>query len=146
MVALVVPQSKIATGVGWFGIGLTLAGALGPAAGSFLVNNFDYTSAFILSAVLFAIGLIIAILFKTPKGAEGYRPKNKRDAANAPKKDKLTVKSLFYFPAIPLAVVAALLMTAQGTMNSFIILLGNQGIVENASLYFVAYFNCCYGL
>ena len=139
MVALVVPRSKIATGVGWFGIGLTLAGALGPAAGSFLVNHFCYTTVFIMSAVLFIVGLIIAILFKTPRGAEGHRPEKKKDDASASKRTKLTIKSLFYLPVIPLAVVAALLMVAQGTMNSFIILLGNQGIVENASLYFVAY-------
>lgn len=145
LVSLVVPEEQLASGVGWLGASYTLAGAAGPAIGGFVGGIFGYPAAFALSGGLFTIGLTLAALFKEPAGASGHA-RTTTGAFSAPTAGKTpsshprpSIRSFIYLPALPLSIIACLLMVAQGTMNSFILLLGDAGEVAGAPLYFVAY-------
>ena len=141
MAALSIPSSKVATGIGWLGIAYTLAGAAGPAIGTFVSGAFGYAAVFALSGFLFFVGFLLAVLFKAPPGAQGHRvaPTARVQLENERNSLIAKLKRLIYTPVMPLACIASLLMVAQGTMNSFVILLGNQGEVQGAPLYFLVY-------
>ena len=141
MSSLVVPKQHIGSAVGWLGIGYTVACSLGPAIGSFLSASADYFTIYMLSTALLAIGFVLAVLFKTPAGAEAQISRSSTtfggvlsDIAHA-----FSLKSMFHIPTLPYSLIAGLLMVAQGTVNSFLLYVQNIGLLEGAALYFVIY-------
>ncbi len=62
-------------------------------------------------------------------------------AASAPpaRRGRFSLRTIFYLPVIPLAVVGGTLMVSQGITSSFILLAGEMRGIEAVSLYFVFY-------
>ncbi|MCI2241282.1 MFS transporter [Adlercreutzia faecimuris] len=62
-------------------------------------------------------------------------------AAPAPpaRRGRFSLRTIFYLPVIPLAVVGGTLMVSQGITSSFILLAGEMRGIEAVSLYFVFY-------
>ncbi len=136
MASLVVPKGSLGSGVGWLSIAYTLACALGPAIGSSLGSSLGYSSVYVLSACLLIVGFFLAIAFKAPEPASGRKDVHRRigNFANLFKPSKM-----FYGPAVAYSVVAGLMMIAQGTNNTFLVLMGEQGSIQGAPFYFVVY-------
>jgi len=61
IVADVVPETRMAEGVGYFGISMTVAAALGPALGLYLISLTGYDIIFILCFALAVLGVIFAL-------------------------------------------------------------------------------------
>lgn len=163
LAALVVPEAKLGSGVGWLGVAYTIACALGPACGSLVGEVAGYVGAFAVSGALLLAGLVLALLFREPQvrgdAANGYE----EDMRNSEACDRRccedareticaargagTLKAFgvsrlsawLYGPALLLSVVAGLLMVAQGVTSSFIVLVGDMRGIEGASWYFLVY-------
>ena len=141
MTSLVVPKEQVGTGVGWLSIGYTVACSLGPAIGSFLSARADYFVIYLISALLLGIGFVLAVLFKTPKGAEAQIARSSTTVGGVLSDigHAFNLKTMFHIPTLPYSLIAGLLMVAQGTVNSFLLYVQNIGLLEGAAFYFVIY-------
>lgn len=133
LASLVVPASKLGSGVGWLGVAYTIACALGPALGSFVGGAVGYAGAFAVSATLLFAGLVLAVLFKAPRETCAHA------VPTAPSRSGCGFAAWFHGPTLLLSAVAGLLMVAQGVTSSFVLLVGDMRGIEGASLYFLVY-------
>ena len=62
----VIPASRRAEGTGYFALSTTMATAVGPAIGIFIVQSFDYRTLFIVSLITAVIALIAALMLRAP--------------------------------------------------------------------------------
>lgn len=169
LASLVVPKSKVGSGVGWLGLAYTVACAFGPGVGSLVGAVLGYTGAFAVSSVLLSLGFVLAILFESPPGARAHTQTtgsspNRRKSGEMPERDEAAdarggtnrdgllqgsrrlaswilsrLRECFHGPTLILSSVAGLLMVAQGVTSSFILLVGDMRGIEGASLYFLLY-------
>lgn len=152
LASLVVPEKRIGAGVGLLGLAYTVACAIGPAVGSSIGKSFGYSAVFAASFALLSLGFAFSIFLRIPKERrelheEGSRQATvkKKEAGNtsAYRTGKNRFSRLFgkffYLPAIPLSLIAGLLMIAQGVTSSFILVVGEIRGIEEASLYFFFY-------
>ena len=131
LASLVVPESKLGSGVGWLGVAYTIACALGPAFGSAVGGAAGYAAAFVVSGALLSAGLVLALLFKAPSEACSHAVASKRSGCGP--------VAWFHGPTLLLSAAAGLLMVAQGVTSSFVLLVGDMRGIEGASLYFLVY-------
>ena len=151
LTVLVVPASRRGEGVGWIGIVTVLAMAFGPLLGTPLMETLGYRACFIMAAVLFALGAILAVNFKAPKGSEGLRTKGEGSdvqptqadeparLAESPARKPGLLGRMFFVPAVPYMLVATFLISASSSMTAFLIYLTTIGVVESGQLYFALY-------
>lgn len=135
MVALVVPKTKVATGIGLMGVSYTAGAALGPLIGAHIGSLAGYPTTFAAAGILYGIGMILAGFFKIPNSPENTQG----ERIVLPRIRISSLGSFFYAPAAPLALIAGLVMVAHGSMNALAILLNDLGALEGATLYFAVY-------
>lgn len=63
----IIPRSRFAEGMGFFGMATALATAVAPAIGLALMEQFGFPMLFLFSAVSIAIALVLFLLLQTPK-------------------------------------------------------------------------------
>ncbi len=135
LVPLIVPHARVGAAVGWMGLAYTAAVAVGPAVGSEVKATWGYAVSFAASGALLAGALVLALQFRVPGGeGDGIRGSMPGCA-----RQRFSLRTYFYLPAAPLALVAGMLMVAQGTTSSFILLASELRGVQAASLYFACY-------
>lgn len=157
MVKHVVPASKIGQGVGWMGVAYTISCALGPGIGSYLSRNFGYSFIFWVSFALLCAGFILACLYRptTLYGAMSEKAGVKKIEKaieddgdiqathvahiDETAKSSFSLKKLIYIPALLYSAVACFLMVTQGTLASFILLIGQAKGIEGCAIYFAIY-------
>ena len=67
MAQSVIPASRRAEGTGYFALSSTLATAVGPALGLFLVESFDYRTLFVVTFATSVVALVAALVLRTPQ-------------------------------------------------------------------------------
>ena len=70
----VFPPEQRGRAVGYFGFGIVLAPALGPACGGFLVDIFDWRAVFYMVLPFCAVGSLMAVVFMPARDSETKRP------------------------------------------------------------------------
>ena len=143
MVSLVVPRERLGTAVGWIGLASTLSCALGPAIGSAVGFAWGYSASFLFAGILFVAGLILAALipFSVGKGKEGLS--GVRDGVVVKKGEgrgrhsSIRIGDFLYKPALPITLVAGLMVVPNGAALTLIILAGDQRGIMGAAAYFV---------
>lgn len=72
MVSEAVPPEKLASGIGVYGLSSVLATAAGPGIGLAIVERFSYQAAFLFSATLLIIAMLLSLRMK-PKNDREYK-------------------------------------------------------------------------
>lgn len=161
LTSLIVPKSRIGAGVGFLGVAYTVAGAVGPAVGSAISKSLGYSAVFAVSSAMLFAGFVLAVLLRLPKregarvgatdageaadsgasgGASAADDKVANDSwARGGSRSASGLSKYLHLPTLPLALIAGILMVAQGITSSFILVVGDMRGIEAASSYFLFY-------
>jgi MFS family permease len=117
-----IPSARRGEGMGWFGIAMTLAMAIGPMFGIWVTQNQSYHALF-----LFAVGLSVAALLLMFRAKMPFRAQS-------------GVRRIVFFEKSVLSVVASnfFLFIAYGSITTFVPLFSNS-IKVNSGAFFLAY-------
>ena len=123
-----IPKDKIGEGIGWSVVTTTLATAMGPNLGLWLVDHFGYKACFAAAA----IGTIIPNLcfLVVPNRQEPHVPG---------KSAKFNVNDFISLQIFPFALLTGLFSCCNGIVNSFLTLLGDEHGIEGVGVFFTAY-------
>ena len=165
----VVPKGSIGQATAWIGMASVLAVAIGPNLTQFVGLNMGYSTSFLLSGLLFAIGTFLCITFPdVPLGeeedgeevAESAAPTGSSEAAEvadqasvareqakpaepAPPKPSpkgvARIWDFIYKDALPLALMGFLEGTIFGIVNTLTLAVGVMRGLPETSFFFVVY-------
>lgn len=123
-----IPKDKIGEGIGWSVVTTTLATAMGPNLGLWLVDHFGYKACFAAAA----IGTIIPNLcfLAVPNRQEPHVPG---------KSAKFNVNDFISLQIFPFALLTGLFSCCNGIVNSFLALLGDERGIKGVGVFFTAY-------
>lgn len=123
-----IPKDKIGEGIGWSVVTTTLATAMGPNLGLWLVDHFGYKACFVAAA----IGTIIPNLcfLVVPNRQEPHVPG---------KSAKFNMNDFISLQIFPFALLTGLFSCCNGIVNSFLTLLGDERGIEGVGVFFTAY-------
>lgn len=123
-----IPKDKIGEGIGWSVVTTTLATAMGPNLGLWLVDHFGYKACFAAAA----IGTIIPNLcfLVVPNRQEPHVPG---------KYAKFNVNDFISLQIFPFALLTGLFSCCNGIVNSFLALLGDERGIKGVGVFFTAY-------
>lgn len=142
LAAGLVPKGRVGAGIGWMSLAYTASQAIGPFIGSAIGSRYGYISVFDLSACLLFLGFVFALKFKLSRRNREMISEavvNKRYGVGRGVLSKRSASSFIYRPALPLSLVAGLLMVSQGTLSGFVLYIGASRDIDWASLYFLCY-------
>lgn len=128
IVSDVIPDSRRGEGIGYFGLGSTIAMALAPALGVMLLDNYSSISLFAFSAA----ATCFAILCTKTSNAKEVIPQLPTKALNNSIKNKL----FEHGTGVP-AILTILFGVAYGSVNTFIIMMANEAGIADAGLFFI---------
>ncbi|MBQ3105897.1 MAG: MFS transporter [Eggerthellaceae bacterium] len=137
LVTLVAPHEHIGKAIGWLGVTQTVSYALGPMLGSELMLRLGYMGSFVSASALFAVVLVIALLFKAPADAAGMGRAGGRGSSGPSRRFRLL--DFVYPPGVPVTIVAGLSMVTHGSAGALILLAADERGVAGVSVYFVVY-------
>ena len=123
-----IPKDKIGEGIGWSVVTTTLATAMGPNLGLWLVDHFGYKACFAAAA----IGTIIPNLcfLVVPNRQEPHVPG---------KSAKFNMNDFISLQIFPFALLTGLFSCCNGIVNSFLALLGDERGIKGVGVFFTAY-------
>jgi len=122
-----IPLSRFGEGMGFLGMGNTLATAVGPALGLMIIGNMGFSALFISSMGL----LLIARIMSQGVKFRAITPKVKTS-----KNEKKSFMSLFSMDAIPASVVMIFFAMPFGAVTAFIVLYGELYGIGSGGLFF----------
>jgi MFS family permease len=117
-----IPVSKRGEGMGWFGMAMTVAMAIGPMLGTWVLQNGSFHKLFLLASGFSVVALLLAIMTKTP-----FQPKG------GPRRIEIFEKSV-----LPVTAALFFLAVAYGGITTFIPLFA-ASIQVNAGTFFLVY-------
>ncbi len=126
MIAFVLPKNKLGSGMGIYGLGQTLAMAIAPMLGIFLVERVGYRNMFLVAFVLAAMAAAITLMLGSIKGAGRA-------------KHKISIKHLIHIKTLPLAMISFCNTTTYAAVTAFILLHAESLGVANIGLFFTVY-------
>lgn len=127
MIADNVPTSRMAEGIGFSGVPMTIAVAAGPIIGAFLINSFGYRSFFLFIFTVSCINIVFSLLLKYNKVE---KPQQKTSG-----KKKFSVDKTALLPALVLIILAV----SFGGIEPFVPTAGVSREIENISMFFTVY-------
>lgn len=118
----IIPRSRLGEGMGYFGLTSTLAMAIAPALGLYMIQYSSFNGVFIFSAVAFLLAMGLSFGIRYPA------------LQSQPGKSALFEKSAFR----PTAIVSLLTMS-YGSVVTFIALYAQAQGIANIGLFFTVY-------
>lgn len=125
IVADLVPPKRRGEGIGYFGLTMTLAMAIGPFLGLTIMGEDRFSELFLASGILIAIAFVLANFISYPE-----TPLVKRS---------LSLDAVFERKVFPISIVMFLTTFAYGGIVSFIVIYGAQIGIKNGGLFFLVY-------
>ena len=126
----VIPDSRRGEGTGYFALGTTLATAIGPALGLFLVGNLDYTWLFWTTLATAVLGLVLGIFLREPLAhQEAKAERSEFSLSDIAHPSVLPIGSFMLVVGVCYAGVITYL-------NAYA---EDRGVTTGAALFFVAY-------
>lgn len=120
----ILPSQRRGEGIGYYGLSMTLAMALGPMVGLFLYDNFHFDYIFITALGASLVGFIISLFIKsTPKPIV--------------EKSAISLDRFFLVKALPEVLVLTLITISYGFAVSYVAMFGKHIGVENTGLFFI---------
>lgn len=142
LVSLIAPKGKVGSGVGWIGVAFAVGCSTGPLIGSFAGSLFGYQTSFLVAVILFSLSLAFSLSFKAPSGTHTRRimadtkPLHNKQRFGSVLSEHI---ALFYVPALPLALIAGIELSAQSIATTLILLMGEIRGIEGTAAYFSVY-------
>jgi len=131
IVAKIIPDSKRGEGIGYFGMSIVLASALGPFMGILLIRHVDFKVIFLVISILAVIIFVTSLVVNEPT-----RKLPERDAIKAVR--GFQISNYFEFKAIPISIIALIVGFSGSIVIAFISLYTKEvHLEEAASFYFV---------
>lgn len=129
----IIPESRKGEGIGYYGLSVTLASALGPFFGLILTNRLGFSSIFIISLISIVIALVLTTFVKK-------LPINiSADGAEATSQPK-GIQAYLQKEALPISMVTVLVGIAYSSVLSFLSIYADLlNLVAAASYFFVIY-------
>lgn len=126
MVSEVLPDRKLASGIGIFSLGQALSMAVGPSAGIYIMRYFEFQGVVLAGSLLVALSLLLLLLLKSqqPRRTQKFR---------------IVMKDIFAMEVLVPTVMMFFLSGAQSCIQAFILIYGGVNGVEEIGLFFTAY-------
>ena len=118
----VIPESRRGEGMGWFGVSMTVAMAIGPMLGTWILTSRSFQQMFLLATALSVVMLVLAFATKVP-----FQPKAET------RRMEFVEKSI-----LPLMLIIFLLTVSYGAITTFLPLFADS-ISVNPGTYFLVY-------
>nr|WP_263323539.1 MFS transporter [Neobacillus sp. Marseille-Q6967] len=118
----IIPAARRGEGMGWFSTAMTLAMAIGPMFGIWVIENLSYNALFLFAVGLSAIALFLMYIVKMPFQPQSYSRRIE----------------LFEKSVLPVTVSVFFLNFAYGGISAFVPLLTNS-IKVNSGAFFLVY-------
>lgn len=132
----VIPASRRGEGTGYFALGATLATAIGPALGLFLVGSFDYTWMFWTTLVTAVLGLILGLFLREPLAQRESRAQAAHDKA----KTRFSLSDVAHPAVLPIGCFMLLVgLCYAGVITYLNAYAVDRGVTTGAGLFFLAY-------
>ena len=135
IVSDILPKSRRGEGIGYFGLGTTLAMAVAPGLGVWIVDNFSFSNLFIVAMISQIIALLCMSLCSIPDD----RTVNSHNQESSSFIDKLIEKRLLFQ-----AFLAVLFGVCIGGVLNFIALLAKEAHIANAGYFFLVCTLCIF--
>ena len=136
LVACVVPESRLHSGMGWMGLSSVVSTAVGPLISQQVGTVVGYRGSFLIASGLLAVGVALAIAFRRPPGSDG-RPRRRLSLRQL--REAASLSSFIYRPNVSFTIMAGLSGVPQGMSVALIILAADQRGIAGATLFFTAY-------
>ncbi|MDR2883616.1 MAG: MFS transporter [Deferribacteraceae bacterium] len=121
----VIPPSRRAEGLGYFGMSMSIGMAMGPALGVFMLKYLPFEDVFIYSAIFALASVLFGLSIKMPPFER--------------KAVKFSIKALVEKRVLGLALIFMFYGISYGSVMGFAILYGNQLNVHNSGLFFLIF-------
>lgn len=132
IVAQVIPNSRKGEGIGYFALSMTLATAIGPFIGIYILDHFQFYAIFVFCLVCIAISLILSILIKVQE------IKLTEEQLNELKGFKLS--NFIERKSVPITLVATVTAFCYSGVLSFLTFFAKENhVTEAAGFFFVVY-------
>lgn len=137
VVSDIVPKSRLSEGIGFFGISSTLASAIGPALGLYVVKQTNYSTLFMIILAFGVLALIIVQFINY----EGNIKRNIYLDDGIHKQLEVTKSSFIEKTAIFPAIVMIFLAICLGVIVTFMPVYGEARLIDNIGLFYTV--NAC---
>ncbi|MBP2630732.1 MAG: quinolone resistance protein [Firmicutes bacterium] len=124
----IIPGARRGEGIGYFGLGSTVAMAVGPAIGVWLISDYGFVSMFIVSALGTGVAIFGTKLCDVPNIVIGEK-ENERAVS-------LLDKFFERGTGIP-SLLTMLFGVSYGSVNTFIAMLAQEANIENSGYFFI---------
>jgi MFS family permease len=121
----IIPASRRGEGIGYFGLGSTVAMALAPAAGVWLVNSYGYSMMFAVAAAVTVLALFGTRMSHVPVIPVTRMPKGS------------LVDKLFERGTGTPALLTMLFGLSYGSVNTFVAMLAKEAHIADAGYFFI---------
>lgn len=128
LVADVIPEIRRGEGIGYFGLGSTIAMAIAPALGVMLLSDISSLALFLASAVITLCAIISTKLCNVQEKIVAHA----ENLIHASIKNKI----LEHGTGIP-ALLTILFGASYGSVNTFVAMMANEAGIESAGLFFI---------
>ncbi|MBB5335279.1 MFS transporter [Pectinatus brassicae] len=128
IVSDVIPDSRRGEGIGYFGLGSTVAMALSPALGVMLLSDYSSVALFAFSA----IATVLSVLCTKACSAKEIIPELPTSAMHTSIKNRIYESGT----GIP-AILTILFGAAYGSVNTFIAMMAKQAGIADAGIFFI---------
>ncbi|MBP2643046.1 MAG: quinolone resistance protein [Firmicutes bacterium] len=123
----IIPYSRRGEGMGYFGLGSTVAMALAPAAGVWLVNDYGFVAMFVFSAFGTGLAFLGTLMCRTPNEVSEPILEESRSLL-----DKFFERGTG-FPAL----LTMLFGIGYGSVNTFVAMLAQEAHIANSGYFFI---------
>ena len=128
LVTFCIPKSRVAEGLGYYGLGQILAQAVGPGMGAAIQESYGYRSLFLLIFILTAIATVALCFFRYQEPAKEEKGKTFLSA--------LSPKNLIAVDVLMYAGIGSLFSFSNGMVNSFLKTFCESRGIPNYALFF----------
>jgi len=131
IVAQTLPQGRRGEGIGYYGLSIVMASAIGPFIGILLIHLVDFKTVFLITALLAAMILGVSFLVQAPSHPALVQEEEK-------KSHRFHLADFFEFKSIPISAIALVVGFSCSVIIAFISLYTRELHLEKAAgLYFV---------
>ncbi len=138
----VVPIERVSEGVGYFGIASTIAMAIGPSIGLYLIERYDYNTAYVVSACIALSGIIFTYFICYEKGSAVTKSNEETQVISTTSVDtmkQLKQSKFIEKTALRPCFVIFFIVLAISAVFSFMPLFSKERGIEHIGLFFTFY-------
>jgi Arabinose efflux permease len=132
IVAKVIPNERRGEGTGYYALSLTVAAAIGPFLGMFIIGHSNFYMNFIVCIVFLAISFIAVFFVKIPKLEFTKEQLEKRKG--------FSLHNFFEVKAVPISVISALIALGYSSILTFLTsYVRGINLADVGSFFFIVY-------